>query len=277
MRVREGVYGPDFVRWVGDIPYNPAYEFMVQIPNYIDQPRSIDDLINCIYPVELLRQAITNPTALSGRCLLSILNTTVTELNSIILQRLPGLARTYLSLDIHVTDGVSDDLHEFPVEQLQSIDLPSLPPSRLNLKIGTPVMLLRNLCPQDGLCNGTRMVITNLRSHCIEARILGGDFDSQLRLIPRIKLTATDPSLGIEISRKQFPIRISFAMTINKSQGQSFHTVGLDLRTPVFTHGQLYVGVSRTLSVEGLSILLPIENQGQTPNIVFPEVLVDIR
>jgi hypothetical protein len=120
------------------------------------------------------------------------------------------------------------------------------------------------------------MVITSLRTYCIEVRLLGGDFDGQLRVIPRIKLSATDSSLGIPFSRKQFPIRLCFVMTINKSQGQSFHTVGLDLRTPVFTHGQFYVAVSRTSSVEGLSILLSENSRSKTLNVTYPEVLSNI-
>src|SRR4051794_36209061 len=167
-------------------------------------------------------------------------------------------------------------MHELPVEQLQSIDLLSLPPSQLCLKVEAPIILLRNLCPQEGLCNGSRMVVTSLRTHCIEARLLGRDFDSQLRVIPRIKLSATDDSLGFALSRKQFPVRLCFVMTINKSQGQSFHTVGLDLCTPVFTHGQFYVAVSRTSSVEGLSILLPENSGSRTLNITYPEVLANI-
>ena len=55
-------------------------------------------------------------------------------------------------------------------------------------------------------------------------------------------------------------------MTINKAQSQTFHTVGLNLRTPVSTHGQLYVGVSRTSNVDGLSILLSAVNKGCTIN-----------
>jgi hypothetical protein len=277
MRVREGQHGQEFVRWISELPYCLDLDGIVTIPDYINQPASITDLIGHIYPQDLLQRAVTDPSTFSGRCLLTTLNTTVAELNAHILGRLPGTLRTYRSIDSQDTDeSSSSDLHELPVEQLQSIDLPSLPPSQLNLKIGAPVILLRNLCPQEGLCNGSRMVVTSLRTRCIEARLLGGDFDGQLRVIPRIKLSATDDSLGIALSRKQFPVRLCFAMTINKSQGQSFHTVGLDLRTPVFGHGQFYVGVSRTSSVEGLSILLPRESLSKTLNVTYPEVLANL-
>ena len=79
------------------------------------------------------------------------------------------------------------------------------------------------------------------------------------------------------MTRKQFPVRLCFAMTINKSQGQSFHTVGLDLRAPVISHGQLYVGISRISFVAGLGILLHANSQDWTRNVVFPEVLSDVR
>ena len=103
--------------------------------------------------------------------------------------------------------------------------------------------------------------------------MLGGDFDGQLRVISRITLRGDGKQLGVQMTRRQLPVRLCFAMTINKSLGQSFHTVGLDLRTPVFTHGQLYVGISRTSSVAGLGILLPANNQGRTRNVLFSEVL----
>jgi hypothetical protein len=72
----------------------------------------------------------------------------------------------------------------------------------------------------------------------------------------------------------QFPIRLAFAMTINKSQGQSLNHVGVDLCLPVFTHGQLYVALSRMTNVSNLSILFAPENSERiTENVVYPEVL----
>ena len=103
--------------------------------------------------------------------------------------------------------------------------------------------------------------------------MLGGSFHGQLRLIPRIKLTSTEGELPFIVSRRQFPIRLCFAMTVNKSQGQSFNFVGVDLRMPAFTHGQLYVALSRVTTVNGISVLLP-PNQTETDNIIYPEVLL---
>ena len=97
-------------------------------------------------------------------------------------------------------------------------------------------------------------------------------------LIPRITLTPSNETLPIPLRRRQFPVRLAFAMTINKSQGQSVKHVGLDLRSAVFSHGQLYVALSRCTSANRIKILLPenCENR-RTPNFVYKEVLNGLR
>ncbi len=65
-------------------------------------------------------------------------------------------------------------------------------------------------------------------------------------------------------------------MTINKSQGQSVKYVGLDLRSPVFTHGQFYVAISRATSVHRIKAIWdPVNPSPVTKNIVYNEVLLD--
>ena len=63
-------------------------------------------------------------------------------------------------------------------------------------------------------------------------------------------------------------------MTINKSQGQSVKFVGVDLRTPVFSYGHLYVALSRCTSSERISVILPEGEYNCTTNIVYPEGLL---
>ena len=79
------------------------------------------------------------------------------------------------------------------------------------------------------------------------------------------------------MERGQFPSKICYAMTINKSQGQTLENVGFYLRKPVFSHGQLYVAVSRVTSKKGLLIENDDGNCTDTRRIVvYQEVFKSI-
>lgn len=116
IRVRDGVHGQDFVRWISSLSYDPAINGMIHIPDYIRKPATITDLINQIYPPQLLERATTDPSTFQGRCLLSTLNITVTELNAHILGHLPGQLRIYQSVDSLDTQDTVRDVHELLVE-----------------------------------------------------------------------------------------------------------------------------------------------------------------
>ena len=76
-------------------------------------------------------------------------------------------------------------------------------------------------------------------------------------LIPCITISPSNLDLPFVFQRRQFPVRLSFAMSINKSQGQSVTKVGLNLQFPVFTHGQLYVALSRCTTKQGVKVIFP--------------------
>jgi len=80
-------------------------------------------------------------------------------------------------------------------------------------------MLLRNLDQAEGLCNGTRLTITRLGNHVIEAKIITGKNIGNLVYIPRMSMSSSESPWPFKLVRRQFPIIVSFAMTINKSQG----------------------------------------------------------
>jgi ATP-dependent DNA helicase PIF1 len=115
------------------------------------------------------------------------------------------------------------------------LNLPGKPPHNLQLKVGSPVILLHNLNPLR-LYNGRRLVIKKLMKNVIEAIILNGKFRSENILLPRIPIIPTDAP--IQFKRLQFSIRLAFAMTINKSEGQTMSVCGLDLSTSCFSYGQ---------------------------------------
>lgn len=122
------------------------------------------------------------------------------------------------------------------------------------------------------------MVLVRMSNRVLEVKLIGGEHNGQLALIPRITLAPTEGQTGLAfvLKRQQFPVRLAFALTINKAQGQSVNHVGIDLRFPVFSHGQLYVALSRATSGQNIQVLLPEGERDscQTQNVVYPEVLV---
>jgi hypothetical protein len=108
-------------------------------------------------------------------------------------------------------------------------------------------MLLRNMDPANGHVNGSRYIITQLSDRLIQAKGVTGPSVNQHIFIPRMKLLSNDQRLPFTLQRIMFPVQVSFAMTINKSQGQSLDFVGLYLPNPVFAHGQMYVAMSRAM------------------------------
>ena len=272
MRVRNDPANAEFINWVRKLSTDESMVGNIKLLDDIAQYRSTDSFLDHVYPAEMLRNAHLNLDTFRTRAILSVRNVTVAEINEAILDKLEGNVMEFLSGD--TAEVPQDGIETPPPELLQSFNPSSLPPSRLKLKIGAPVILIRNLYPKHGLCNGTRMVVTKMRKHCIEVRLLGGEFHGQTHLIPKIKTSSTEGELPYVVTRFQLPVRLCFAMTINKSQGQSFETVGVDLRLPVFTHGQLYVALSRVTSVTRLSVLLEDNKQPGTLNCIFPEVLL---
>ncbi|XP_058208348.1 uncharacterized protein LOC131321381 [Rhododendron vialii] len=87
-------------------------------------------------------------------------------------------------------------------------------------------------------------MVVRCGSSIIEVKILTGEQFDKLAIIPRISLSPSS-DFPFHMTMRQFLVRLAYAMIINKSQGQSVKFVGVDLRTPVFSHGQLYVALSR--------------------------------
>jgi len=148
-------------------------------------------------------------------------NDKVYDINEAILQQFNLHAEVHM---LRSVDSMSEEdrmYHVYPAEFLQQLNASGLSPALLCLKVGSPVILLRNLDPGEGLCNGTRMVVLNVRRKVLQYRIISKDrrFKSKVVLIPRIRLSPNVETLPVPLKRLQFPVRLAFAMTINKSQG----------------------------------------------------------
>ncbi|KAL9840499.1 putative DNA helicase [Arabidopsis thaliana] len=180
--------------------------------------------------------------------------------------------KIYRSSDsIDPSDTRADKNPVYTPDFLNKIKISGLPNHLLRLKVGCPVMLLRNLDLHGGLMNGTRLQIIRLGDKLVQGRILTGTRVGKLVIIPRMPLTPSDRRLPFKMKRRQFPLSYAFAMTINKSQGKSLDNVGIYLPKPVFSHGQLYVAMSRVKSKEGCRFLLQTvkENRKMKQQMLF--------
>jgi ATP-dependent DNA helicase PIF1 len=229
-------------------------------------------LIAKIYPDIQTGPDLTDQYFLE-RSILCACNVDVDDINVTVNKDFPGDIRVYHSAD-SVKDSADDNLQQYPVEYLNSINIPTLPPSELVLKKGVPLMLLCNLDAAHGLCNGTTLRF-KMTSRVLEVRIITGAYAGETAFIPRITLIPSEEELPFKLCWRQFPVWLAFAMTINNSQGQSLGRVGLDLQYPVFSHGQFYVGVSRGTNMGRVHVLLPADSGGSaTKNIVYHNVLL---
>ena len=218
-------------------------------------------LVDKVFPD--LPSHIRDHNWLRERAILAPRNVTVDAINHTLLQQIEAPSQTYTAINTVVEEN---DAVNYPVEFLNSLETSGLPPHELRLKPDAPIILLRNL-DQSRLCNGTRLAVKNLMPHVIKATILTGCGAGETVFVPRIPHIPSD--LPFRFKRLQFPLRLSFAMSINKAQGQTLSVVGLQLEEPCFSHGQLYVGCSRTGNPDNLFIHTPT---GDTKNIVHSEV-----
>ncbi|KAH9576597.1 hypothetical protein CY35_01G170700 [Sphagnum magellanicum] len=190
---------------------------------------------------------------MDGRAILTAKNVVVNQINTDIVIGMLGDEHVFFSADI--VEAGDNRAYEIATKFLNTITLPGMPPHRLALKVGVPVILLRNLDASSGLCNGTCLIVQRLARRLIVAEIVGGSHVGTVLNIPPITTSSTGNHWPFTLLRRQFPVQLAFAMTINKAQGQTVGTVGIYLPELVFTHGQLYVALSRATNVGNVSMI----------------------
>ena len=147
-------------------------------------------------------------------CILVVTNLAANEINSVCTNLFSGESTVCYSAD-SVFD--SEDDCRYPVEFLNSLSVPGLPDHILNLKTGMPVILLRNLCPKSGLCNGVRLIVKAVLNKRLVAVHFSNRESTETMLIPRISLVVDETaSVPLKWKRRQFPLKPAFSLTINK-------------------------------------------------------------
>lgn len=185
------------------------------------------------------------PIPAEGTVTLAPTNNLVTQINQQRLDRLPGKMYTYRA---QITGQMKKSV--FPTEEY------------LQLKQNAQVVLLKN--DKDGRwVNGTVGIIEKLSDTAIEIRVDGIVYTLERETWEEIAYTYDHDTQKVEAevvsSFTQYPIRLAWALTIHKSQGQTYENVALDLTTATFAAGQLYVALSRATSLEGLYLKMPVK------------------
>ena len=128
---------------------------------------------------------------MAGRRLICSANKTVDVINDLVMDKFPGHSREHRSFE-----SVETDAHLYPTEFLNSLLPSGMPPHKMCLKVGCPVMLLRNLDPQHGYIRnmGTylptymtmslKRLLQSEHIRTIDSTFRGSQLDRQKRAFP---------------------------------------------------------------------------------------------
>ncbi|XP_070044304.1 uncharacterized protein [Nicotiana tomentosiformis] len=189
--------------------YDDINKELIKLPYDVCMKSSNDpigSIVEAVYPS--LLQNYSDPTYLKERAILTPKNDMVHELNHRIMKMIPGEGRTYFSSDNVCKASVNTNDKEllYPTEFLNSLTFPGIPNHDIHLKVGTPVMLLRNLNQTEGLCNGTRLIVRHLGNWSVSANIMSGKNIGSRVTIPRIIMSPNDSKWPFKLTRRQLPL-----------------------------------------------------------------------
>ncbi|CAN1162461.1 hypothetical protein LINPERHAP2_LOCUS24514, partial [Linum perenne] len=167
----------------------------IKIPQYFVQKshgQQIQAIIASVYPD--FTRSFSSVDYVKSCAIVTPTNAIVSEINDFMLNQIPGELQTYFSADSLTTTGSNKEAleMEYHIEFLNSLSFNGIPEHDLKLKPFSTVMLLRNLNPLVGLCNGTQILLTNLGNHLLQGLIVGGTMKDSVVAIPCIVLDVKD-------------------------------------------------------------------------------------
>jgi hypothetical protein len=171
---------------------------------------------------------------------------------------------TELALEAHeIWDAVAfempnlDDYSIISEDTMIAHNEPGMPPHTLSLFTGALVVLTRNFLPSRGLVNGALLLVTAHTPNTVSVMNVTRDspFFGEKDTLFRFEFDITIKNLT-SFKRKQFPLKLAYAGTVHKFQGDTIHEeLLLVCQKPSFAHGQLSVAVSRGTSCAKTAIL----------------------
>ncbi len=223
---------------------NPEYTtFLEEVGNgrieFVEVPAecrvtSYADLIDAVY----------GDTWESSHQILALTLETCAAVNDMCFEKLPGVLTCVPASDKYIDCKDPDD---FPHDYVESLDMRGAPPWMLKMKVGAKYMCIRNLDLKRGIVNGTMLRLLSIGRHTAQFEILTGKASGCIDIFTKAAFTITPEASGLPftIIRKQYPIIPAYCLSVHKAQGQTLNRVGLIFESDPFTHGQLYVALSR--------------------------------
>ena len=239
-----------------------AYLRQTGLPSDISTDASLHSLAKC---------------PLFGSFCIANTNDTVQKLNEHIASFVVhtyDLKRTHLIAQ-EESEGGEDTTLATP-EKMADYEDYSIPVHDFSLFRGARVSLLRNIALSRACANGSTFIVMEVGRHSVKLmNITPGNFFGNVEFMFRVKLKVTLRGY-FTFTRLQFPLRMAFAGTAHKYQGQTCESpakVFYDVRTPPFCHGQSYVGMSRAQQSSQLIILSLPEHGRCVPCIIYPKLV----
>ena len=178
---------------------------------------------------------------------------TCSKINNEISRILLGENHHLFIINTSTNDG---QFSNCPVEFLNDFEVSGLPSHELISKPQAVVILSRNLKQNEGLSNGTRLIIRKINNHVIEGEILSGKHKGNIIFLPRISTVLNIDEAPFPFTRRQFPIRLAYCLTINKAQEQTINKVCVFIDTKLFSHGHFSTALSRVCNKNSIKIMI---------------------
>jgi len=240
------------------------------IPFYTDTERQ--QAIDFLYPSGF------DSNIAKDSCILAATNERGDMWNKLIQDMNPNPIHCLKSKDYmcEVDDPFNHLNNAMNTKALNSIKKTSTPEHELNLKVGDICIVLRNLSKSNGLATNSRVRILYISPDVIRVQTMSNP--PQRASIPRIRFEfKIFNESSFKMIRIQFPLRLAYCMTYNKSQGQTLNKVLLDTVHSPFAHGHLYVALSRITSYKNIRIYCLVDNifdgKPNVASVFFPELL----
>jgi hypothetical protein len=232
--------------------------------------------------------AVNAPTAVSSMqaCIVCATNALAEQHNNVLLDMVQGPVTEYKARDevIRIDDRSKAQFDTSHLTDATSrlINKAGTALHTLRLKVGVPVHLMLNIDKSEGLVKGALAYVVAMSNHTVTIKLaLNKDarrpVTNDTWILPRLCFSFKPHKMPIKVNRFQIPLRLAWASTVHRVQGDDLQKVLVDLRHPFFAHGQLEVANSRGHDVDNTHYLVDVddlfEDHFVCTNVVVPQVL----